>query len=74
MEIKFLGAAQEVTGSNYLVECGGRKFFADYGIHQGRDEDRKNKEVLFITPGELEAVVLTHAHIDHAARLPFLCR
>ena len=47
MEIKFLGAAQEVTGSNYLVKCGGRKIFVDCGMHHGRDEDEKNKEDFF---------------------------
>ncbi|MCL2010031.1 MAG: MBL fold metallo-hydrolase [Synergistaceae bacterium] len=74
MEIKFLGAAQEVTGSNYLVECGGRKIFVDCGIHQGQDEDEKNKEEMFISPGELDAVILTHAHMDHSGRVPFLVK
>jgi len=74
MEIKFLGATQEVTGSNYLVECDGRKFFVDYGIYQGRDDDRKNKEELFLSPSEIEAVVLTHAHMDHSGRVPFLVK
>ena len=74
MEIKFLGAVQEVTGSNYLVECGGRKFFVECGIYQGRDEDGKNKEEFFVNPGEVEAVVLTHAHMDHSGRVPFLVK
>ena len=74
MEIKFLGAAQEVTGSNYMVECGGRKFFVDCGIHQGRGEEEKNKKELLINPGNLDAVVLTHAHMDHSGRVPFLVK
>jgi metallo-beta-lactamase family protein len=74
MEIKLLGAVQEVTGSNYLVECGGKKFFVDCGIYQGRDEDEKNKKELFISPNEIDAVILTHAHMDHSGRIPFLVK
>jgi len=74
VEIKFLGAAQEVTGSNYLVECGGRKLFVDCGIHHGRGEDEKNKKELPVNPGDVDAVILTHAHMDHSGRVPFLVK
>lgn len=74
MEIKFLGAVQEVTGSNYLVACGGRKFFVDCGIYHGRDDDEKNKQEPFINPSDLDAVILTHAHMDHSGRVPFLVK
>ena len=74
MKIKFLGATGEVTGSNYLVECDGKKFFVDCGIHQGRNEDEKNRGELALNPGELEALFLTHAHMDHSGRIPFLVR
>ena len=74
MKIKFLGATQEVTGSNYLVECGGQKFFVDCGIYQGHDDDAKNKMDFPVNPGELAAVLLTHAHMDHSGRVPFLVK
>ena len=72
MKIGFLGAAGEVTGSNYLVECGGKIFLVDCGIHQGRNEDAKNREELPYSPADLEALFLTHAHMDHSGRIPFL--
>ena len=74
MKIKFLGAAQEVTGSNYLVECAGSKFFVDCGIHQGRNEDEKNREEIAFNPGDLGALLLTHAHMDHSGRIPYLVK
>jgi metallo-beta-lactamase family protein len=74
VKITFLGAVQEVTGSNYMVECGGKKIFVDCGIHQGRDEDEKNKKELSVNPGEIDAAFLTHAHMDHSGRVPFLVK
>ncbi|MDR3231317.1 MAG: MBL fold metallo-hydrolase, partial [Synergistaceae bacterium] len=74
MRIRFLGATQEVTGSNYLVECGDKKLFVDCGIHQGRNEDEKNREVPWIAPEKLDALLLTHAHMDHSGRVPLLVR
>ncbi|MDR2529153.1 MAG: MBL fold metallo-hydrolase [Synergistaceae bacterium] len=74
MEIKFLGAVQEVTGSNYLVECAGKRFFVDCGIHQGYDEDAQNKAEAAVNPAEIDAVFLTHAHMDHSGRVPYLVK
>jgi metallo-beta-lactamase family protein len=73
MEITFAGAAREVTGSCHLVHTGGRTIALDFGLFQGRraEADSKNRE-LPIAVGELDAIVLSHAHIDHAGRLPFV--
>ena len=73
MKITFWGAAGGVTGSMHLVESGGRRYLLDCGLHQGRrkDADRKNRELPF--PGSsIDAVVLSHAHIDHSGNLPTL--
>lgn len=73
MEITFAGAAREVTGSCHLVHVGGRTIALDFGLFQGRrsETEKKNRE-LPINPNQLDAVVLSHAHIDHAGRLPYL--
>jgi metallo-beta-lactamase family protein len=75
MEITFAGAAREVTGSCHLVRVGDRRIVLDCGMFQGHraDADRKNRELP--APVEtLSALVLSHAHIDHAGRIPFLVR
>jgi metallo-beta-lactamase family protein len=75
MEITFAGAAREVTGSCHLVRVGDRLIALDCGLFQGhrRESDRKNRDLP--TPVEsLAALVLSHAHIDHAGRIPFLVR
>lgn len=74
MKIRFLGAAGEVTGSCYCVECGGHRFLVDCGIHQGSNEDVRNREPFPFDLGELDAVFLTHAHMDHSGRIPYLVR
>jgi len=75
MYIEFCGATREVTGSCHLVHVGGRRILLDCGLIQGRraDEDR-NREPFRFTPSEIDAVVLSHAHIDHSGRLPLLAR
>ena len=75
MKLTFYGAAQEVTGSNYLLESGGEKILVDCGLHQGSSfcEDH-NFEPFGFNPKEIRAVVVTHAHIDHIGRLPQLVK
>lgn len=71
--ITFWGAAGQVTGSCHLLEWRGRRVLLDAGLFQGkRDESaRLNRELPF-DPRQLDAVLLSHAHIDHAGRLPLL--
>jgi metallo-beta-lactamase family protein len=73
LEIEFVGAAREVTGSCHVLRVGGRTVLLDCGMFQGRrsESTRKNLE-LPVPLGEIDAVVLSHAHIDHSGRLPFL--
>jgi len=73
--IRFLGAAGTVTGSRFLVEAGGRKVLVDAGLFQGQKEYRLRNWAPFpVEPASLDAVVLTHAHIDHSGALPLLFR
>ena len=75
MEITFAGAAREVTGSCHLVHVGGRTIALDFGLFQGhrRECEAKNRELPFDV-GDVDCVVLSHAHIDHAGRLPYLMK
>jgi metallo-beta-lactamase family protein len=75
MKVTFWGAAGEVTGSMHLVESGGQRFLLDCGLHQGRrkDADRKNRNLPF-PASSIDAVVLSHAHIDHSGNLPTLVK
>ncbi|MDE7390015.1 MAG: MBL fold metallo-hydrolase, partial [Lachnospiraceae bacterium] len=70
MKITFLGAAHEVTGSCCLLEAGNTKFLVDCGMEQGPDV-YENCDIPVI-PAEIDFVLLTHAHIDHSGKLPFL--
>ena len=72
MKITFFGAARAVTGSCHCVECNGRKYLIDCGLQQGRDE--RDNSVLDFDPGMIDAVIVTHAHIDHSGRLPLLVK
>jgi metallo-beta-lactamase family protein len=73
--IRFLGAAGTVTGSRFLVEAAGRRVLVDAGLFQGLKEYRLRNWAPFpVPPSEIDAVVLTHAHIDHAGALPLLVR
>lgn len=75
MELTFLGAAGEVTGSCYLLRVGGTRVLIDAGMFQGSaDADRKNREPLPVDLRLIDAVVLTHAHLDHSGRLPALVK
>ncbi len=72
--VTFIGAAQQVTGSCYLVESGhGGRYLFDCGIHQGADDLHDNREVQFpFKPGELTGLILSHAHLDHSGNIPRL--
>ena len=68
MKITFIGATHEVTGSCYYLEAAGKKFLVDCGMEQGPDY-YDNKDIP-VPPGELDFVLLTHAHMDHSGNLP----
>ncbi len=71
--VSFLGGASTVTGSRFCVEWGGAKALVDCGLFQGLKELRlKNREPFPIPPPSLQAVILTHAHLDHSGALPLL--
>jgi metallo-beta-lactamase family protein len=75
MKLTFWGAAGEVTGSKHMVESGGKRILLDCGLHQGRrkDADAKNRRLPF-DAASVDAVVLSHAHIDHSGNLPSLVK
>lgn len=73
MNISFLGAAKTVTGSCFLVETKDTKFLVDCGMFQGKaNEVLLNTEPFSFNPGDLDFMLLTHAHIDHSGRIPKL--
>ena len=72
MKLPFLGANHEVTGSCTLVQAGGKNILIDCGMEQGPDE--YENQPLPLAPGDVDALLLTHAHIDHSGRIPLLCR
>lgn len=72
MEILFLGAAREVTGSSYLVTINGKHVLIDCGMEQG--QDTYENQQLPVTPAEVDALILTHAHIDHSGMAPALVK
>lgn len=76
MKIQFCGAAQTVTGSSHLIILDdGYKILLDCGLFQGQDayNDENNLKFLF-RPEEINCLVLSHAHIDHAGRIPKLVK
>jgi len=73
--MRFLGAVGTVTGSRFLVDGAGGRLLVDAGLYQGQRElRRRNWEPLDLDPGTLDAVVVTHAHLDHSGYLPRLVR
>ena len=72
MKLMFLGATHEVTGSCYYLEACGRRLLVEYGMEQG--VDRFENAPLPVAPGEIDFVLLTHAHIDHSGKLPLLAK
>jgi Predicted exonuclease of the beta-lactamase fold involved in RNA processing len=75
MQLSFFGATQTVTGSRYLLTCGARRVLIDCGLFQGYKHLRlKNWARLPFDPESLDAVLLTHAHLDHSGYLPLLVK
>lgn len=75
VRVRFLGASSEVTGSKYLLQIGDFNLLVDCGLFQGRKELRQlNWDAFPIDPSTLDAIVLTHAHLDHTGNLPRLFR
>jgi metallo-beta-lactamase family protein len=70
--LTFLGAAKNVTGSRYLLECGGRRILVDCGLYQERDLLARNWDPFPVPPASIDTVLLTHAHVDHCGYLPRL--
>lgn len=74
MKVQFLGAAQTVTGSCYMIEACGRRFCVDCGMHQGNKAiEERNRSELY-RPGDIDFILITHAHIDHSGLLPKMTR
>ncbi len=75
MKITFYGAAHEVTGSCHLLEVQGKKILIDCGMFQGSNfNEAKNFDPFLFDPRELDAVLVTHAHLDHIGRIPKLVK
>lgn len=75
MKLTFLGANFTVTGSKYLVEADKKRYLIDCGLFQGHKELRlRNWEPFPVDPKSIEAVILTHAHIDHSGYIPLLIK
>ena len=75
MKIHFFGANREVTGSRHLLEVNGKKILLDCGMFQGKRSEERDKNKNFgFDPKEIDAVILSHAHIDHSGNLPNLVK
>ncbi len=74
IKLSFLGGAFNVTGSRYLLEANNIRLLVDCGLYQERELRYRNWEPFPIPPSSLDAVLLTHAHIDHCGLLPKLVR
>lgn len=75
MNIQFFGACQEVTGSCYLIEIANSKILVECGMFQGtREHEQRNNDEFPFSVKELDAVIISHAHLDHSGRLPILIK
>src|SRR5438445_12772808 len=74
-KVTFCGAAQTVTGSMHLVEAGGQRILLDCGRFLGnRSEQRARNRNFPFAPADIDAVIVSHAHVDHCGNLPNLVR
>ncbi len=72
-KLTFYGATEGVTGSSYVLETGNKTILLDCGLFQGsREEEKANKEPFQFEVNKIDAVILSHAHLDHSGRLPKL--
>jgi metallo-beta-lactamase family protein len=74
IKLKFLGAAKNVTGSRYYLEANNTRLLIDCGLYQEREFRSRNWEPFLVPPHTMDAVLLTHAHLDHCGLLPKLVR
>ncbi len=76
MEIQFIGAARTVTGSMHLLKLNGKKILLDCGLYQGKRKlaFELNRTFPFFDPGKIDALILSHAHIDHCGNIPNLVK
>jgi len=74
LKLKFLGAAQNVTGSRHLLQANGTRLLVDCGLYQERQFKARNWEPFEVPPKNIDAVLLTHAHLDHCGLLPKLVK
>ena len=75
MKLNFIGATQDVTGSMTLLETDSGKFLIDSGLYQGTlDITKKNLSALPFNPKDINAIFLTHAHLDHSGAIPRLIK
>lgn len=75
MKITFWGAAKTVTGSQYVIDVGGKKLLLECGIRQGpREESEAANRNLPFAPAAIDAMVLSHAHLDHSGNIPSLVK
>ena len=75
MRLQSYGAAGEVTGSRHLLEVNGKRIFLDFGLFQGHRKECAEKNCAFdFDVSTLDAVILSHAHIDHSGGIPLLAK
>ena len=73
MRIEFWGATREVTGSCYLIRIGDYRILVECGLIQGsRADEARNRDPFPFDPSHIDAVILTHAHLDHSGLVPYL--